>query len=195
MKTTHGTTTKNTGKGKADKGTKKVAPKKAPQGKQGTTSKAVTSPAPKKVEQAAPVTVTTTKQRDPRLPAIGTPIMKVWRTHQIAVTEVEPGAFKLVVDGKVVLTAARTLTACAAAALRFEGVETAVNGYAWFRVGTPEAAPRRTKDPLVSLRKAVAKAQARFDALVKKVAEAETALQVAEGALTAAQDAAQEPAA
>jgi hypothetical protein len=92
------------------------------------------------------------KERDPRLPEAGTPIVRKWRGHDVIVVEDRTGRFNVVLDG-VDIGMAKSLTKAAVMVLTTEGITTGVNGYAWFNVGSPEKAPRANKSPVDPIQK------------------------------------------
>jgi|GEM_PF-4549251 len=73
-------------------------------------------------------------RRDPRLPEVGTPIIRKWRGHVVTVRETDDGVFKVKVDSAYV-GEARSLTKAAEMALATEGITSGVNGFSWFHVG------------------------------------------------------------
>lgn len=107
-------------------------------------------------------TETKIKNRDPRLPQAGTPIIRKWRNHEVIVTENADGLFKVKLD-KVNLGEAKSLTKAAEMALATEGITTGVNGYAWFNVGVPEKTPCADKGQIDALKGRIARMKIRYD--------------------------------
>ena len=149
------------------------------------------------VVNETPVTaVATPRQRDPRLPEQGTPIVRKYKGHEVVVVEQADGRFTLAEDGIFMVRDAKSLSAAVAAYLKGLNLTTSVNGFFWLNLTKGTAAPRarKAKDPVAALTAAVNKAGVRFDKAVKQAAEAETALETARKALADAV-AAQQPAA
>lgn len=131
------------------------------------------------------------KSRDPRLPEVGTPITKTWKGHQILVSETPEGMFNVTMDG-VDLGTGKSLTKAAKIAMAQEKIDTSVNGYFWFQVGTPEKVARtksnRSRENLIAkITKLETKYQASIDRgaqILKNLdiakAELETAYPIAE---------------
>lgn len=129
--------------------------------------------------------------RDPRLPEPGTPIRKEWRSggerHVVVATEQPDGSFLVEVDGEA-YGSSRSLSAAAATALSTQGITSSVNGFAWFRVRQPEAAPRGPRPKSVDrLQAEVERASARFLRAAEIAARYERELEAATEALAAAE--------
>jgi len=132
--------------------------------------------------------------RDPRLPEVGTQITRKWRGHEVTVTELVDGGFAVVFDDDV-LGIAKSLTKAAEMVLAREGVTSGVNGYTWFRIGTPATAPRtRRATTIDALAAAVARLQARLTKAAERAAKVESELEAATKALADAKAAADAPA-
>ena len=132
--------------------------------------------------------------RDPRLPEVGTQITRKWRGHEVTVTELVDGGFAVVFDDDV-LGLAKSLTKAAEMVLAREGVTSGVNGYTWFRIGTPATAPRtRRATTIDALAAVVARLQARLTKAAERAAKVESELEAATKALADAKAAADAPA-
>lgn len=96
----------------------------------------------------APTPESTTERparRDPRLPEVGTHIVRKWRGHVVVVKETTDGVFKVKVDSAYV-GEARSLTKAAEMALATEGITSGVNGFSWFHVGEEAKAKHAATD-------------------------------------------------
>lgn len=98
---------------------------------------------------------------------------RTWRDHEVVAAERDDGTFALLFDGED-LGAHKGLTRTAEVALAREGVTSGVNGFAWFKVGTPVRAPRTRKGPSVeALAKEVERLQVRSDKAAQRAAQAD----------------------
>jgi len=103
-------------------------------------------------------------RRDPRLPEIGTPIVRKWRCHMVVVKETTDGSFKVKVDSAYI-GEARSLTKAAEMALATEGITSGVNGFAWFHVGEEAKSKHAATDRrLAALTAMVARLEERIEA-------------------------------
>ena len=131
------------------------------------------APATDAVETTPPDETTTPEspterpvRRDPRLPEVGTPIIRKWRGHNVVVKETDDGVFKVKVDSAYI-GEARSLTKAAEMALATEGITSGVNGFAWFHVGEEAKSKHAATDR-------------RLPALTAMVARIEERIQAAE---------------
>lgn len=103
-------------------------------------------------------------RRDPRLPELGTPIVRKWRGHNVVVKETTDGVFKVKVDSAYI-GEARSLTKAAEMALATEGITSGVNGFSWFHVGEEAKSKYAATDRrLVALTAMVARLDERIEA-------------------------------
>lgn len=103
-------------------------------------------------------------RRDPRLPEVGTPIVRKWRSHNVVVKETDDGVFKVKVDSAYI-GEARSLTKAAEMALATEGITSGVNGFAWFHVGEEAKSKHAATDRrLAALTAMVARIEERIQA-------------------------------
>ena len=129
-----------------------------------------TAEAPTPIEAPAPQSTTERPaRRDPRLPEVGTHIVRKWRGHVVVVKETSDGVFKVKVDSAYI-GEARSLTKAAEMALATEGITSGVNGFSWFHVGEEAKSKNAANDRrLASLTALVARLEERIEVSENRV--------------------------